>query len=118
MADRYATALLQQTAQNAACNRHHSVEERMCRWLLASADRLEADELEITQEFLGEMLGVRRQSVNLTAGLLQQAGLITYRRGRLRILDRKGMARSACECYEATRRIYKELLELPSAPRR
>lgn len=115
--DRYALALLQQTAQNAACNRRHSVEERMSRWLLASADRMGADEMDITQEFLAEMLGVRRQSVNLTAGLLQQAGLITYRRGRVRILDRAGMARSACECYEATSRIYEELLDLPAAPR-
>ncbi|HEX6987821.1 MAG TPA: Crp/Fnr family transcriptional regulator [Planctomycetaceae bacterium] len=111
--ERYVLTLLRQAGQNAACNRHHTVEERMCRWLLATADRVERDEFYITQEFLGEMLGVRRQSVNLAAGLLQQAGLITYRRGNLRILDRGGLERAACECYRVTNEAYERLMRVP-----
>jgi CRP-like cAMP-binding protein len=113
LTERYLLTLLRQAAQNAACNRHHTVEERACRWLLATSDRVESDEFYITQEFLGEMLGVRRQSVNLTAGLLQQAGLITYRRGRLRILDRAGLEQTACECYRASNEAYERLMHQP-----
>jgi CRP-like cAMP-binding protein len=112
--ERYVLALLRQSAQNTACGRHHSVEERMCRWLLTTADRVKGDEFYITQEFLGEMLGVRRQSVNLTAGQLQEAGLISYRRGRLKILDRARLEESACECYRLTRNAYERLMRTPA----
>jgi CRP-like cAMP-binding protein len=109
--ERYIVTLLRQTSQNVACNRHHAVEARMCRWLLATADRVGGDEFYITQEFLGEMLGVRRQSVNLTAGALQQKGLIAFRRGNLRVLDREGLERSACECYQITKDAYERLMQ-------
>jgi CRP-like cAMP-binding protein len=99
---RYLFTLMHQAAQNAACNLHHRVEERMARWLLASADRAGRDEFELTQEFLSQMLGVRRQTVNLTAGVLQQAGIITYRWGKLKILDRAALEQTACECYRIT----------------
>lgn len=114
---RFMLALLHQTAQNAACNVRHSVEERMCRWLLACRDRIGGDEFRLTQEFLSEMLGVRRQSVNLAAGALQRAGLISYSRGHLKILDRTGLERAACECYRATKEAYERLLQLPTGRR-
>jgi CRP-like cAMP-binding protein len=107
---RYALTLLQQHAQNAACNLHHRVEERMCRWLLSTADRVGGDQFAVTQEFLSELLGVSRQSVNLTAGQLQDAGLIAYRRGNLRITDRDALERAACECYQVTKETYDRLM--------
>ena len=98
--DRYVPALFGQIAQAAACNRLHSNEERLSRWLLMSHDRVGLDEFDITHEFLGQMLGSRRATVTLSAGILQAAGLIRYHRGRLTILDREGLEEVACECYE------------------
>jgi CRP-like cAMP-binding protein len=112
---RYTFTLMHQAAQNAACNLHHRVEERMARWLLASADRAGRDEFDLTQEFLSQMLGVRRQTVNLTAGVLQQAGIITYRWGRLRILDRAALEQTACECYRITQSTAARIMQVPAA---
>lgn len=103
---RYCLSLLLQTSQNAACNLRHTVEQRMARWLLVCGDRSGHQELDLTQEFLSLMLGVRRQSVNVTAGLLQRKGLIAYRRGGIRVLDRAGLEATACECYRVTSRLY------------
>jgi CRP-like cAMP-binding protein len=111
---RYVFSLLHQAAQNAACNLHHRVEERMARWLLASADRAGRDEFELTQELLSQMLGVRRQTVNLTAGVLQQAGIITYRWGRLKVLDRAALEQTACECYRITKETSARIMQAPS----
>lgn len=91
--------LIGQIAQAAACNRIHNVEERAARWLLMTHDRVGNDEFPLTQEFLAQMLGVRRQAVNVAAGMLQQAGLISYARGIIRILDRAGLEEASCECY-------------------
>ena len=96
---RYANALMAMLAQSAACNRAHSLEERMCRWLLITRDRVDADEFPLTQEFLGQMLGVRRPTVSLAGGVLQKAGLIKYTRGRITILDRAALESASCECY-------------------
>lgn len=96
---RYTQALFNQIAQGAACNSLHSLEERMCRWLLMTQDRVGQDEFPLTQEFLGQMLGVRRPTVSMTASILQKAGLINYSRGKMTILDREGVEASACECY-------------------
>ena len=101
---RYALVMIQRGAQNGACIQHHTVEERMCRWLLETAHRKGADEFGLTQEFLADMLGVRRQSVNLTARVLQSARLIEYRRGELTILDRAGLEEASCECFRVTSR--------------
>jgi CRP-like cAMP-binding protein len=97
--DRYVPALFGQIAQAAACNRLHTNEERLSRWLLMSRDRVGVDEFSITHEFLGQMLGSRRATVTLSAGILQAAGLIRYHRGRLTIVDREGLEEVACECY-------------------
>ncbi len=99
--DRYLPALFGQIAQAAACNRLHTNEERLSRWLLMSRDRVGVDEFSITHEFLGQMLGSRRATVTLSAGILQAAGLIRYHRGRLTIVDREGLEEVACECYAA-----------------
>lgn len=112
---RYALTLAQQYAQNAACNLHHRVEKRMCRWLLSTADRVGREGFGVTQEFLSEMLGVSRQSVSLTAGQLQQAGLIAYRRGNLRITDRTRLEEASCECYRATKNAYDRLMRTSAA---
>ena len=96
---RYTQALITQISQTAVCNRLHSVENRLCRWLLLSHDRVTSDELLMTQEFLSHMLGGRRESVTVAAGRLQDAGLIHYARGHITILDRKGLEASVCECY-------------------
>ncbi len=101
MYDRYLPALFGQIAQAAACNRLHTNEERLSRWLLMSHDRVGVDEFSITHEFLGQMLGSRRATVTLSAGILQAAGLIKYHRGRLSIVDRPGLEEVACECYAA-----------------
>jgi CRP-like cAMP-binding protein len=96
---RYTQALITQISQTAVCNRLHSVEKRLCRWLLLCHDRIKSDELSMTQEFISNMMGGRRESVTVAAGRLQNDGLIHYSRGHIRILDRKGLEASACECY-------------------
>ena len=104
LARSYTHGLINQIAQTTACNHVHSVRARMCRWLLMTHDRVGADEFLLTQEFLAQMLGVRRPSVTVAAGELQKAGLIRYQRGRIRIADRAGLEAGACECYETVRR--------------
>jgi len=96
-------ALLTQVSQTAVCNRLHSVEQRLCRWLLLSHDRVPSDEIAMTQEFIARMLGGRRESVTIAAGHLQGAGLIDYSRGHIKILDRKGLERHVCECYSVVK---------------
>ena len=98
---RYTQTLIDQISQSVACNRHHSVEERCCRWLLMCHDRAKSDQFPITHEFLSHMLGVRRASVTVVAGMLQKAGLISYSRGRMTILNRPGLEEVSCECYES-----------------
>jgi CRP-like cAMP-binding protein len=107
---RYNQALMNQMAYSVACNRLHSVEERMCRWLLMSHDRVGADRFPMTQEFLAQMLGVRRPSVTVVAGVLQKAGLIAYARGWVVILDRAGLEAASCECYRVVRDEFERLL--------
>jgi CRP-like cAMP-binding protein len=109
---RYALVLIQRGAQNAACIQHHTIEERMCRWLLETAHRKGEDSFGLTQEFLSDMLGVRRQSVNLTARVLQHANLITYRRGHLTIVDRAGLEESSCECFRVTTELYERAMTI------
>jgi len=109
---RYAMVLIQRGAQNGACIQHHTIEERMCRWLLETAHRKGQDHFGLTQEFLSDMLGVRRQSVNLTARILQQVGLIKYHRGELTILDRTGLEESSCECFRVTSQMYERMMRL------
>jgi CRP-like cAMP-binding protein len=96
---RYTQALLTQMAQTAVCNRHHSLDQQLCRWLLLSLDRLASNELVMTQELIANMLGVRREGVTEAAGKLQAAGLIQYSRGRITVLDRTGLEARTCECY-------------------
>jgi len=100
---RYSQALLTQVGQSAACNRAHPIEQRCARWLLMSHDRVLGDEIALTHEYLGEMLGVRRAGVTQAAGKLKRQKLIDYHRGRIRVLDRKGLEKAACECYEFIR---------------
>jgi len=108
---RYTLALLSQMAQTAVCNRHHSVDQQLCRWLLLSLDRLGgASELCMTQELIADMLGVRREGVTEAAGKLQAAGLIHYSRGKITLLDRPGLEARVCECYEVVRKEFKRLL--------
>lgn len=107
---RYTLALLTQMAQTAVCNRHHTVDQQLCRWLLLSLDRLPANELGMTQELIANMLGVRREGVTEAAGKLQNAGLIRYRRGRITVLDRPGLEARVCECYEVVRKEFRRLL--------
>ncbi|MGH9919744.1 MAG: Crp/Fnr family transcriptional regulator, partial [Nitrososphaerales archaeon] len=97
------------TAQIAACNRLHEVEARMARWLLMVSDRIGASEMHLTQEFLAEMIGARRSTVTITAGTLQRSGIIEYRRGTIRIVDREQLEDAACECYAVTQRLLKNL---------
>jgi CRP-like cAMP-binding protein len=101
---KYANSLLRQMAQTAACNASHTVEERLARWLLMCKDRVKSDEINLTQEFIAEMLGTRRATVNVAAVNLQSAGLIKYNRGRIRIIDLSGLGGFACECYEAEKK--------------
>ncbi len=110
---RYAAVRLRQTAQVVACNALHPATERLCRWLLMSHDRVGRDEFPMTQEFMSELLGVRRPSVSLIAGTLQGAGLITYKRGRIRVKDRRGLEESSCECYEVMKHFYDLILKQP-----
>ncbi len=107
---RYTLALLTQMAQTAVCNRHHSVDQQLCRWLLLSLDRLSSNELHMTQELIANMLGVRREGVTEAAGKLQRAGLIRYSRGRITVIDRAGLEERVCECYEVVRQEYLRLL--------
>ena len=100
---RYTGALITQISQTAVCNRLHSVEHRLCRWLLLMQDRTNADELPLTQEVLSSMLGDRRESITIAAGRLQNAGVIHYVRGHIKVLDRKGLEAHACECYRTVR---------------
>jgi CRP-like cAMP-binding protein len=108
---RYTAYSLRYANQTIACNLLHSVEERVCRWLLMCHDRVEKDEFVLTHEFLAEMLGVRRQTVTAIAGLLQTASLITYRRGVLHILNRKKLEATSCECYEVTKAFYDRIMQ-------
>src|SRR5512138_109897 len=101
---RYTQALITQMAQTAVCNRHHSVDQQLCRWLLLSLDRLPDNKLVMTQELIANMLGVRREGVTEAAGKLQKLGIIAYRRGRIEVLDRKRLEGSSCECYEALKK--------------
>jgi len=107
---RYAQALATQMFQTAACNRHHSLEQQLCRWLLTTLDRLPTNELVMTQELVASMLGVRREGVTEAAGNLQRAGLISYRRGHISVLDRPGLEKHACECYAVVRAELQRLL--------
>ena len=107
---RYTQALITQMAQTAVCNRHHSLDQQLCRWLLLSLDRLQSNELVMTQELIANMLGVRREGVTEAAGNLQRDGLIEYRRGHITVLDRKGVEQRACECYAVVRTEYERLL--------
>ena len=106
----FTQALTSQMAQTAVCNRHHSLDKQLCRWLLLSLDRLHSDELTMTQELIANMLGVRRQGVVEAAGKLQSAGLIDYRRGRINVLDRLGLEARVCECYAVVKDEYDRLL--------
>jgi len=107
---RYTQALITQISQTAVCNRLHSVEQQLCRWLLLSHDRLPTDELIMTQELIGDMLGVRREGVTLAAGRLQAEGAISYVRGHITILDRSRLEQSVCECYKVVRDEFDRLL--------
>ena len=114
---RYTQALMTQMAQSVVCNRHHSVDQQLCRWLLLSLDRLPSPQLNMTQELIANMLGVRREAVTEAAGKLQAAGLIEYSRGRIAIIDRKGLEARVCECYATVSREYQRLFELNPAVR-
>jgi len=107
---RYTQALITQMAQTAVCNRHHSLDQQLCRWLLLSLDRLQGNELKMTQELIANMLGVRREGVTEGATRLQQAGLIRYARGHITVLDRAGLEARTCECYAVVRKEYDRLL--------
>ena len=109
---RYAQALITQMAQTAVCNRHHSLHQQLCRWLLLSLDRLRGNELVMTQELIANMLGVRREGVTESALKLQALGLIRYARGRITVLDRAGLEQRACECYAVVKKEYDRLLPL------
>ena len=111
---RYAQALLEQTAQSVACNRRHAMEERCARWLLATRDRAGSDRFPLTHEFLAAMLGTRRASVTVAAGMLQQAGLIKYSRGKVTILDSERLEEASCECYRVVRAQHARLIGVPA----
>jgi CRP-like cAMP-binding protein len=107
---RYTQALITQMAQTAVCNRHHSVDQQLCRWLLLSLDRLQTNELSMTQELIANMLGVRREGVTEAAGKLQDAGLISYKRGQITVLDRPRLEARSCECYQVVKTEFDRLL--------
>jgi CRP-like cAMP-binding protein len=107
---RYTQALITQMTQTAVCNRHHSIEQQLCRWLLLSLDRLSSSSLTMTQELIANMLGVRREGVTVAARNLQRAGLIRYSRGRIDVLDRPGLEKAVCECYAVVRAEFERLL--------
>jgi CRP-like cAMP-binding protein len=106
---RYTQALMRHSERLTACNTWHSIEQRLCRWLLVAHDRVQADQFEVTQEFLSHMLGAHRQSVTLAASNLQKAGLIRYSRGKLTILNREGLEAAACDCYRVVKELYDQL---------
>lgn len=106
----YTQALMTQMSQTAVCNRHHSVEQQLCRWLLLTHDRSPSNELTITQEMISNLLGVRREGVTASAGNLQRDGLISYRRGHISVLDRSGLESQACECYQVVKKEFQRLL--------
>ncbi|WP_213958986.1 MULTISPECIES: Crp/Fnr family transcriptional regulator [unclassified Variovorax] len=112
---RYTQALITQMAQTAACNRHHSLDQQLCRWLLLSLDRLQGSDLVMTQELIANMLGVRREGVTEGALKLQQAGLIRYARGHISVLDRAGLEKRTCECYAVVKSEYDRLLPATTA---
>ena len=118
LALRFTQALITQMAQTAACNRHHSLDQQLCRWLLLSIDRLQGDELVMTQELIANMLGVRREGVTEAAGKLQEAGLIRYSRGHIKVLDRPRLEKRVCECYAVVKKEYDRLLPytIPGLP--
>ena len=107
---RYSQALITQMAQTAVCNRHHTLDKQLCRWLLLSLDRLDRNDLAMTQELIASLLGVRREAVTDAATKLQHAGLISYSRGHITILDRPGLERCSCECYGVVKKEYDRLL--------
>jgi CRP-like cAMP-binding protein len=106
----YAQALMTQTSQTAVCNRHHTLEQQLCRWLLMTLDRIPSHELVLTQELIASMLGVRREGITEAAGKLQRAGLITYHRGHITVLDRAGLEDRSCECYDVVKTESERLL--------
>jgi len=112
---RYTQALITQMAQTAACNRHHSLDQQLCRWLLLSLDRLQSNRLVMTQELIANMLGVRREGVTEAAGNLHRAGLIDYERGRITVLDRPALEQRSCECYAVVKHEYDRLLPTTTA---
>ena len=107
---RYTLAMLTQMAQTAVCNRHHTVDQQLCRWLLLSLDRLASNQVNMTQELIANMLGVRREGVTEAAGKLERAGLIHHDRGRITVLDRPGLEKRVCECYDVVRQEFHRLL--------
>ena len=107
---RYTQALLTQMSQTAVCNRHHTVEQQLCRWLLLTLDRLPGNELTMTQELIANMLGVRREGVTVAAGKLQENGYISYRRGHITVLDRVGLEVEVCECYDVVKKEFARLM--------
>lgn len=111
---RYTQALITQMAQTAVCNRHHSLDQQLCRWLLLSLDRLHGNKLVMTQELIANMLGVRREGVTEAALKLQRAGLISYARGHIQVLDRPGLESRTCECYGVVKKEYDRLLPKPA----
>jgi CRP-like cAMP-binding protein len=113
---RYTQALLTQMAQTAVCNRHHTLDQQFCRWLLLSLDRLPGNELVMTQELIANMLGVRREGVTEAAGNVQKAGLIKYHRGHITLLNRAGLEARACECYAVVKKEFDRLLPYEAPP--
>jgi CRP-like cAMP-binding protein len=111
---RFTQALITQMAQTAVCNRHHSLDQQLCRWLLLSLDRLPGNELKMTQELIANMLGVRREGVTEAAGKLQKSGLIRYSRGLIAVLDRPKLEAQVCECYAVVKKEYDRLLQYES----
>jgi CRP-like cAMP-binding protein len=107
---RYTQALITQMAQTAVCNRHHTLDQQLCRWLLLSLDRLKSNEIVMTQELIANMLGVRREGVTEAAIKLQRAGLIRYSRGHIVVLDREALEKRTCECYSVVKKEYERLL--------
>jgi len=118
LALRYTQALITQMSQTAVCNRHHALDQQLCRWLLLSLDRLQDNELKMTQELIANMLGVRREGVTEAAGKLQADGLIAYTRGHIKVLDRARLEKRVCECYAVVKREYDRLLpyQIPGLP--
>ena len=115
---RYTQALITQMSQTAVCNRHHSIDQQLCRWLLTSLDRLPSNQLNMTQGLIANMLGVRREGVTEAAGRLDAAGMIQYSRGKISVLDRAGLEARVCECYAVVKREYDRLLPAATGPGR